>query len=196
MSKKIFLFFGVFIFFVSVSAQQTGKKYFFQQVSWSLTLHPDFIPLDSVADQALKEKGVKAISDANDIDMGESKTISLISAGKGEHNYFNCNITPYDLKKDGDYEASGKNVKNIVYKTFKDQIPDGKIDTATTKIFIDGLEFDKFQVIVSINDKELLHMLVLSKYYKGYDFGITYLYLDPVTKEQIEKMLNESKFTK
>ncbi len=37
-------------------------------------------------------------------------------------------------------------------------------------------------------------MIILSKLYKGYDFGITYLYLDDETKMEIEKMLSESKF--
>lgn len=39
-------------------------------------------------------------------------------------------------------------------------------------------------------------MILLTKLYKGYDFGITYLYLDDKTKEQIDTMLHRSKFQK
>jgi len=37
-------------------------------------------------------------------------------------------------------------------------------------------------------------MLLLSRLYKGYDFGMNYLYTDDVSKTQPESILSSSKF--
>ena len=180
----------------SLLSQQAGKQYNFNQVAWTITLPSDFIVIDSADASARMERGVKAIEDANDIKGDFSTTTTLISATKNTYNYFNSTITPFDSKIDGSYSASNKELKNMVYKTMSEKMPKAKIDSITTTQVIDGLTFDRFSLAINIPSKASFSMIILSKYYKGYQFGITYLYLDDKTKEQIDRMLTTSKFEK
>lgn len=185
-----------FFLLTHASAQQIGKIYFFKEIGWTITLPSDFKTLDSIEDAERNERGLKAIEESNEIKADITELKTLIAASKNVYNYFNSTITPFDPKKDGDYDSSSKTVKDMVYKTFLDKMPTAKIDSVTTSEVIDGLLFDKFHVTIIIKENFIMNMFLLSKYYKGYDFGISYLYLDEKTKEQIETMLKTSKFNK
>lgn len=156
----------------------------------------DFIVVDSADDVARNERGKKAIEEANSIKADISQTRTLISATKSKYNYFNSTITPFNPEKDGDYEASKKSIKNIMFTAFLNKMPDAKIDSSTTETIIDGLIFDKFNINVLLDNGFRLNIFLLSKYYKGYDLGISYLYLDEKTKEQIEFILQSCEFAK
>jgi hypothetical protein len=177
-------------------SQQSGKKYSFRQVAWTITLPDDFNMVDSADDSVRMERGKKAIEDANDVKGDVSTTTTLISATKNTYNYFNSTITPFDSTIDGNYMATNKELKNMVYKTMSEKMPDGKIDSITTTQAIDDLIFDKFSLTINIPGKTSFHMILLTKLYKGYDFGITYVYLDEKTGHQIDTMLKNSKFDK
>lgn len=176
--------------------QPGGKPFFFSEVGWSLVIPADFKIMDSLDDRAKNEQGKKLIEKSTDIIADYSETKTLISATKGQLNYFNATVTPFDPVTDGDHDDANKSVKDILHKTFRDQLPSGKIDTISTSISIDGLEFDKFQLTISQDEAVIVNMVLISKLYKGFDFGISYVYVDQQTKEQIESMLNESKFEK
>jgi len=49
---------------------------------------------------------------------------------------------------------------------------------------------------IRVNEKMTMNMFMLAKFYKGYDLGIAYLYLDDVTKNQIQGILESCKFRK
>lgn len=177
-------------------SQQSDNKYNFRQVSWTITLPHDFTVIAASDDSARMERGKKAIEDANGIKADISTTTTLISATKNTYNYFNSTITPFDSTKDGNYLATNKELKNMVYRTMLQKMPDGKIDSMTTTQVIDGLAFDRYSLTVNIPAKATFSMILLTKFYKGYSFGITYVYLDDKTREQIDTMLKNSKFDK
>ena len=180
----------------SFAQSETGKSYTFSQIGWSFTLPGGFTPMDSATAEAASQRGTKAIEDANGITADMSKTKTLISATKNSYNYFNVTITPYDVAKDGDFTTVSNGVKGVVYTTFAGQMPDAVIDSSTTIVSIDGLSFDKFRVTVTMQGKAIFNMFLLSKLYKGFDLGIAYLYVDEDTKQEIEALLSNSKFTK
>jgi len=178
------------------NAQETQNKYFFKEVGWSIILPADFNLVDASDDAARNERGKKAMEKANNVIADISQTRTLISATKNTYNYFNATITPFNPKEDGDYKFVNQQVKDIAYKTLFQKMPDAKIDSSTSIITIDGLVFDKYQLTIAIKNKVLFNMLLLTKFYKGFDFGITYLYLDEKTKDEMETMLQNSKFSK
>jgi hypothetical protein len=193
---RTFIFVGALLFLNTTFGQQSGKEYIFKGVGWKIFLPEGFNVIDSIDNTVRNERGKKAIENANDIKADISETITLISATKDTYNCFNSTITPFDLKKDGNWEETSQTVKDMVYITFVKKMPDAKVDSATTTEIIDGLSFNKFRVTVTINDKTLFNSFLLSKLYKGYDFGISYVYINEKTKEKIEEMLKNSKFTK
>lgn len=176
-------------------AQDSTKRYTFKEIGWTITLPDDFTELDSAANNKNIERGKKAFEESNDLitDISELKT--LFSATKNKYQYISATLTPFDPKKDGDYLKVNKDIKDITYNTFRVQSPDAVLDTFSKKMIIDGLEFEKFSITIKIKDLTLTLVLV-SKLYKGYDFGISYLYIDDKTRQQIEASINSSKFSR
>ena len=185
-------------FFIMTPAwsQDTGKRYFFEEIGWTITLPSNFKPLDSIENAKTNERGLKAIQESNGLTVDMTQLKTLIAAHKDAYNYFNSTIRPFNSKVEGTYDSASKVVKDMMYKTFLDNMPSAKIDSVTTNETIDGVLFDKFHVTITLTGNFIMNMILLSKYYKGYDFGISYLYLDEKTKEQIELMLKNSKFKK
>lgn len=180
----------------SFSQSQTGKAYTFPQIGWSFVLPADFEPMDSTTASAASQRGTKAIEDASGITADVSKTETLLSATKNSYNYFNATITPFNPAKDGDFSVVNKSMKDVVYTTFAGQMSDAVIDSSSSTVTLDGLGFDKFRVTITVQGKTLFNMFLLSKFYKGYDVGVAYLYLDNDTKQEIETLLSNSKFAK
>ena len=193
--RIILVFFTVFICTIC-NAQKESKKFTFKEVGWTITLPASYEVIDSTVDAAIISKGKKAIEESNDIEVDMSQTKTLISASKSQFNYFDATITAFDAQEDGDYQELNQSVKDALFTTFEDQIPNVKMDSSTTTITIDGIIFDKFQIKIVMGENSIMNMILLSRLRNGFDFGISYLYLDEVTKQEIEHMLNTSKFEK
>jgi hypothetical protein len=176
-------------------AQTSDTKYTFPQVGWTMYLPASFKIIDSAKNAAMTENGKKTMEDANNIKADFSGLKTLVSAMKNATNYFNSTITPYDPKTEGSYAKTNQGLKGILYNTFAQKIPNAKIDSASSQLTIDGVTFLRFYLRLKLDTRVLFHMVVLSKYYKGYDFGITYLYTDEESKAELESILTTSKFT-
>ncbi len=188
------VFFSILYF--AATAQTENRIYTFKQIGWTIQLPADFDVMDSIDNIAHMEKGLKAIEDATDVTADISKTITLISATKDKFNYFNATIEPFDDSDGLSWESSNQTLKEVLYATFAEKMSDAAIDTISGKQIIDGVSFDRYHITISLDGKPIFNMLLLSKLYKGFDFGISYLYLDERTRLQIESMLEQSKFSK
>ena len=176
-------------------AQDSTKRYTFKEIGWTITIPDEFTEMDQTESWKKVEQGKKLIEETNDIVADISALRTLFTATKNTFQYFSSTLEPFDSKKDGDYKTASKKVKDLTFNTLADKIPDEHMDSATEKLTIDGLVFDKFIVTVKIKDLTMT-MVLIGKLYKGYDFGISYLYLDEKTKQQIEDSINGSKFRK
>jgi len=192
--KSILTILAVLI--VSFSFSQKPVVYFFSEVGLTLYIPPEFKVLDAEKNDALNKKGQKLMEESNHVSLDASQLKTLIAASKTNLDYFNVTIRPYDVKTEGSYLKASKEVNNMLYHTFHEKLPNAKIDTITNKKNIGGLEFTEFHMKIPVNEKMTLNMFALAKYYKGYDFGITYMYVDDVTKNQIQSIIQSCKFTK
>ncbi len=183
--------------FNELYSQDATRMFYFESVNWELTMPGDFKLNDSAKNVEMQDRGVQFMEKANDIEVGDlSDLITLVSAYKGRFEYFNSTIRKFDRATEGDYDSLGGVVNKVIYNTFLKKLSDAIIDTSSTKMSVDGLVFRKFQLSIIIRQKELFTMVILSKLYKGFDFGITYLYMNAETKNEIENMLKHSKFKK
>jgi len=196
MRTTLFKFIFVLWAFNPCYAQETGKTFHFTEVGWTLILPSDFKIMDSAGSARLNNRGKKAMEEANNVTVDASATRDLIMANKAPSNYFNATITPFNPAVDGDYKTANQSVKEMMFTTFIQKMPDAKIDSSSASVSIDGLRFDQYHVSVFIKDKLNMNLYLLSKLYKGYDFSISYLYLDEKTKEQIGSILKGSKFSR
>ena len=176
-------------------AQDSTKRYTFKEIGWTITIPDEFTEMDQTESRKKVEQGKKLIEESNDIVADISALRTLFTATKNTFQYFSSTLEPFDSKKDGDYETASKKIKDLTFNTFEDKMPDAQLDSATESLTIDGLVFDKYIITVKLKDLTMT-MVLMSKLYKGYDFGISYLYLDEKTREQIEAAIRNSKFRK
>jgi hypothetical protein len=187
------IFFILLIFFIKpLFAQQFYSK----QIGWTVSIPDSFISTNSHYNDSVQKEGKKILEQTNDIKIDDRNLKDLISISKGELNYFNATLRRYDLKKEGNYDIATEITNKMTYKALLSQLPDNRIDSMSKKDTIDGVIFSKFELTVFLEDNWVMTMVVMSKFYKGFDFGITYFYTDVITKEEIETMLYSSKFSK
>lgn len=194
MKKSIFF---LLLLITAYGQAQTGDTLIrIKQLGWSLRLPKSFVLVSDKENQELTDKGKSAIEKSTDIQVDMTGLVTLLSASQGEFNYISATIQAFNPEEDGDYLEVNEGVKAMLHKTLVDQMPGGKVDTSTTLQVIDGLEFSRFNADISIEGKKILTMVMLFKLYKGYDFGITYVYIDEKARQMIETMLKNSKFEK
>lgn len=177
-------------------SQDTARTLTFKQVGWTFTLPSGFTQLTTAEDAAHTERGKQLLEKSSGIEVDASATVTLFSAGKDKYNYLNSTLTRFDPKVDGDYKENVVQLKELMFNTFKDNMPDAVIDSASSSTVIDGLKFDKFRISVTINKKKIFTSYLLSRLHKGYDHGISYLCLDDKTLRDVEDALNRSRFVK
>jgi len=155
----------------------------------------NFELVDDSVQNKLNKHGAKMIEEVNGVDINLSETKNLFSAHNGS-NIIYSTITPFNVKKDGSYSKANRQVKAMLYKTFVEKIPKAQIDSSTSTVTIDEQLFEKFTIEISDHKRHIMTMCLIYKLYRGYDFGITYLYMNDWAQMAIEKAIFESKFGK
>ena len=93
-----------------------------------------------------------------------------------------------------------ENVYKKEAKQYFDQMrirkPGVKFDSSSTLETIDSQIFNKFIVLSKENGKMGNNHVQLSKYYKGYKINISYNYIRPETREEIERFIKSIKLSK
>jgi hypothetical protein len=149
---------------------------------------------DSSSSRTILNEGLDIVNDKSNIQIDTSGTIVLIVANKDE-NYFSAVITPFNSKINN-WNLEHENLKVNSYNLMKETVPNAAIDTSSSKIEIDDLLFECFEIKITVDGKLISTVIALSKLYNGYDFGITYAYNSDLVKEGIEQMLMKSKFSR
>ena len=189
---KMIVSFAVLIFFLSCSPKH--KEYVLADIGLTLQIPASFKVLTAAQSDSLNKKGLKLMEDANHVSLDASQTKTLISAKKNESNYFTVTMTPYNVSKDGPYMESLNQANKLLYNTFREKIPDAKISTSTSRKTIGDREFKEFHLEILINGNRTMNVVLLSRYYQGFDLSISYVYMDDFTKTQMEDILQSSKF--
>ena len=191
---KVLITFCALLVFNFSNSQETERKLYFKEVDWAITLPENFEKIDSLDNLKRMQRGAAVIEEANNVNADISSTVTLVSATKNKFNYFNATITPFDQKKDGSWKEANQGLKDMIYKGLVGSMKNAKLDSTSSIAFIDGIQFDKFHIAVVLNNDLRFNMYLLSRLYRGYDFGISYLSLDDKTLKDVESTLNKSKF--
>jgi hypothetical protein len=187
---------GILLFFITSKAQDSMRKYFFKEVGWTMYVPAGFRVMDSAEIAVSRERGKQKMEDVSGVKLDHSSTRTLISASKSKGNFISATIRPYDAKRDGDFSAFVQGVKANTYLTLAGKLPDVKLDSVSSRETIDGLSFEKFRMWVTIEGRVVLNSFLLMRLQRGYEFGITYLYMTDEAKNEIEGILKGSRFEK
>jgi hypothetical protein len=193
-SKKILLPFILFLVSIN-SYSQNNREYLFDNIGWSITLPQDFVLYDFIDESRNMQQASDMDNEYDEAtDLFASQTMLL--AIKDRFNYFNITITPFDPEEDGSWEETMQSWKQQAYRNMAKLVGFERLDTVSSVGHIDGIAFSKFQVAVRLDDNTRFDMILLSRWYKGFDCCISYLNLNEESKKQIETMLFSSRFRK
>lgn len=186
----------ILTFFISnLSFSQNSKTSLtFEQVGWTLVLPQNFKFIDSAESTRQTARGLKNIEDANGLQLDISSRKKLFS-GTINGSFLDAALTPFDPNKE-DYKATSAYSREMLFKTFESKMTGTTVDSLLTTFSIDGLEFYKFNIAVSMNHQVIMTMVLLGSHYQGYNIDISYLYRTKNAKEEIELYLKDSKFKK
>jgi len=191
---KTSLLFTLLLITCGVAAQKDTIPYYFNEVGLFINVPSKFKVISAEENKQIRARGEKAMEEANNVDINASATTTLISIKEGQFNYLDVTITPYKNYTVQGYAAENKLVKDALYKTFVDRVPSDDIDTTSTAVKINGLSFDVFQMKINLAPSVTLRMFLLSRYYKGYDLGMTYVYIDEVIGKELEAIIKQITF--
>lgn len=121
---------------------------------------------------------------------------NLISFQKNQFNIFQSSSEPFELEYEGEWEETNSELKEIIYKTYLNQ--GIKADSSATIIEkIDGLDFHKYSfTIYSPKGKVILNQIMYSRLINGFDFGVNINFNNDKDKDELLKVLRNSKFKK
>jgi len=196
MHRLNYLLICLTILIQSCNGQTTPKKEIYNKdFNWTITIPKNFENVSSEQWAKIQNKGADAIEKTYDEKViNQAKTIFVFKSD--QMNYFESNYQPFDTATDGNYLESCKNVNDVLYETFKTQMPDIKIDTTRTTEKIDNLEFQTFKMKVEYPNKMVLNVLMFSRLFDKKEFCVNIMYVDKLKGDQMLDSWTKSKFTK
>ncbi len=174
--------------------QVKKTQYSFNEINWTISV-PDSYDIAS-ADE-VEETGNRSKKAIEYIDstLDFSATKDLITIRKGELNYFTAAITPFDPRTQ-DWELSNSNVKKAIVQGFKNQTTSVSIDSSTSQIFLNNIQFGKFKLTLTYPDNNIVHILVYNRIHNGYDFGVLVCYVDDLIGKNLNQIFLNSELKK
>lgn len=171
------------------SAAQTLHN---KEFNWTITIPEDFTSVAPDEWAKLQNKGAEAVENTYG-EKVENQATTIFVFKNGDFNYLESNYQPFDPEVDGDYRESSKAVNEIVYETFRTQIPTAKIDSASSVETIGGLEFRTFSVSLDLPNMKI-QSFMYNRLFGEKDFSVNITYVDEKQGERMKKAWFASKF--
>ncbi len=178
MQKHFVLFIVVLILNLATYAQvQPGKEYVFKPLKWKIIIPEGTTAVSNEEWNKLEEKGAAALEKTVGEKI-ENAATTIFVVKYDEMNYFEANHQPYDSVADPDYPAYFRSANEVLYATFKEQMPNAGIDTATTEEEIDGLLFQKFRIKITMANNMVLKIVMYSRPFGNKEFTMNMMFID------------------
>ena len=191
MKKYILIIISLLQFFNS-NAQEL-KQFYSKEFNWRIDVPDGFNTVNSQELNKLQSNGLDAIEKTYDGKV-ENNTKTLFAFRSDKFNYFEANYQPFDTKTDGDYVKSFNEVNKIIYNTFKTQIPDVVIDSATTSEEINHLLFYVFKIKITFPNKIIMYGEMYSRLFENQEFSVNIMYIDEKKGTQMKETWKKSRF--
>jgi hypothetical protein len=154
-----------------------ARKLHDKEFNWSIELPKGFESLDSDQYAKLQQKGTQAVQKT----MGQTivNNSKVIFAFRSDRlHYFEANKQPFDTTTDGDYLTTNKQVDDVLYNTFKQQMPGMQIDTTISTETIDKLVFQRLNVRIKLDSKNSMNLFMYNRLFGKKELTISIMYVD------------------
>jgi hypothetical protein len=178
------------------SATETKSVEFYNKdFDWRITIPKGFQALSADEWKKMQNKGTEAIEKTYDQKI-ENHATTIFALKSDEMNYFESNYQPFDVEKDGSYEETTRTVNEMLYGTFRAQMPAAKIDSVTSNEVIDGKTFHAFNVAVTLPNDMIMKLSMYSRLFDKQEFTVNILTVDRKKEKVLLDAWKNSKFGK
>ncbi len=184
-----------FIAYSGMAQNASGEEVFNKDFGWSITIPKGFVPVSSEQWAKMQDRGAAAVEDTYGEEVENNATIIFVFRAN-ETNYFESNYQPFDPETDGDYLESVYTVDEMLYTTFKTQLPDAGLDSVHLVESIDGLEFQVFKLTIDYGGNVKLNLLMFSRLFGKKEFTVNIMYVDEAKGKQMLDSWRKSKFAR
>lgn len=179
----------------NICNSQTSKSntIYNKDFKWSIIIPEGFEKVSAEDWQETENKGAEALGQTLGQEIvNRAKTIFVYK--REEINTFESNYQPYDEAKDGNYLESCKKVNDVIFETFKSQIPNTKIEKSSSTEKIDGLVFQTFKIKILLPNEMELVSIMYSRLFGKKEFTVNITYADKAIGEKMLESWRNSKF--
>jgi len=195
MKNFAMLWIGIVVI-TTCSAQSKSKNEIFNSdFKWTITVPDGFVNVEPEEWARLRGKGTAAVEKTTGGKV-EDRTKTIFAFQSGPVNFFEANYQPFDEAVDGKHLESVKAVNDLLYETFKSQLPDLKIDTAFSIVKIDGREFYTTKTQLDYPNGMRMFFIMHSRLFGKKELTVNIMYVDEKKGQQMKDAWRNSKFGK
>jgi len=174
---------------------QSPNVYYNKKFKWTITLPEGLDTVNTVEWKKMQSKGEELIEETMGMEMiVEVKTLIVMRYDR--FNYFESNYQPYDTTAFDSYAAGFTEVNEILYNTFKAQVPEAKLDSASSTAVIDGLDFLQYKVVIRLSDTVELNWYMFSRLFGSNEFTVNIMTTDRTKEKELMEAFFRSTFGK
>ena len=171
------LFFILFLPSCAGQAKTEPKTLYNEDFKWTITIPENFINVSPQEWAKMQDKGLDAVEKTfGEEVVNQSKVIFVFK--NADFNYLEANYQLFDVETDGDYLESCKAVNEILFETFKTQMPNTKIDSISSTEKISNLDFQTFKMKIYFPNGMTMHSLMYSRLFDDREFSVNIMYVD------------------
>lgn len=187
------------LFFLLLLTSCTGqtktepKTLYNEDFKWTITIPENFINVSPQEWAKIQNKGLDAIENTYGEDViNQAKIIFVFK--NADFNYMESNYQPFDVEVDGDYLESCIGVNEILFETFKTQMPNAKIDSISSVETISNLDFQTFKMKIDFPNGMTMHSQLYSRLFDKKEFSVNIMYVDEKQGKKMIEAWTKSKF--
>jgi len=198
-STIVFIFSAVFLLNCKEKSGKPGTKINDNTTGFSMTVPGSFPKLDSPAKEGQLKKGTRQLNKLHDseleFDLNSIEKANIFQAD--ENNLFLLNTKEYNIDTQGNYNEAISELNKFAYQTQQLNFPNAKLDSATLKEKIDGIEFTKYILNAKISDDKTMHVVNYYHLFKdNKDFIASVIFTDEELGKEVLQAFRASKFKK
>lgn len=176
----------IVLFACNLQRTSAPQTLYDKNFKWTITIPEDFTNVHPDDWKKMQNKGADALEKTfGEEVVNQAQTIFVFR--NADFNYLESNFQPFDTVVDGSYHTTRKMVNEVLFETFKTQMPKASVDSSSTIVKISGLDFYGFNIKLEFPNGVIMHSLLYSRLFDTREFSLNIMYVD---EEQGKKMLN------
>jgi hypothetical protein len=190
---KYILSLAFIMMLVSCGAQTPKKEFYNNMFKWSITIPENFTHVEPAEWERMQNRGAEAVEKTYDQKV-VNRSVTIFVFKSDQLNYFESNYQPFDVADKGDYAETCRSVNQILYGTFKAQMPMAKLDSASSKETISGLTFHTFRVSIYLPNKMVMDCRMYSRLFGNKEFSVNIMTVDKEKQRLLMEAWKQSVF--